>query len=157
MIVTSFANPLIFSGLESPTTAVGFTRRLLVERCHLFVSQGLWAYFFLSIYCSSTVYRQVAPWHWNLWGAFHLGLIPPNSLATSRASQTSPRSQKEIYGIISTQAWKLGPDQNPCKYKIWINKQYLVPSFLFALFVDSQILQWQAATLRKIKSWLNLP
>lgn len=46
------------------------------------------------------------------------------------------------------------------EYKIWIYKWYLVPSFLFALSVDSLtdsvIKKMQAAALRKVKSWLNL-
>ena len=47
------------------------------------------------------------------------------------------------------------------EYKVWIYKRYLVPSFHFVMAVDpipeTAIKKMQAATLRMIKQWLNLP
>ena len=47
------------------------------------------------------------------------------------------------------------------EYKLWIYKRYMVPSFHFALAVnpipETAIKKMQAAALRMIKRWLNLP
>ena len=47
------------------------------------------------------------------------------------------------------------------EYKLWMYKRYLVPSLHFVLAVDcipeAAIKKMQAAALKKIKQWLNLP
>ena len=82
-------------------------------------------------------------------------------LQTSSKKFNTYESSKKFIATFHQKLEALDKAQVRGEYKLWIYKRYLVPSFQFILAVDPiserAIKKMQAASLKMIKRWLNLP
>ena len=82
-------------------------------------------------------------------------------LQTSSQKSKSCKSGKKYIELFQQKLESLDQVRVRGEYKLWVYKRYLVTSFHFVMAVDpipdSSIKKMQAAALRKIKQWLNLP